>query len=110
MGTNPHITKDNIDKFLVEGLDPVHPGRILQRGMARQKDNIEALSHRSGIAVGTLQAILDGELPFVEETAEAIGKATSTNRRSWMNAQTLFDLGSERQKVAAESKGPRLGL
>jgi addiction module HigA family antidote len=85
---------------------PVHPGRILRRGLDARGLSANKLALALRVPSGRITGILNGKRGMTAETALRLARYIGNSAAFWMNLQTQYELAvAERQigrRVAAE--------
>jgi addiction module HigA family antidote len=81
---------------------PVHPGRVLRRGLDARRLSATALRTPSG----RITDVLNGKRGVSPETAMRLGRYFGDSARFWINLQTTYELAVAEaelgERIAAE--------
>ena len=88
---------------------PIHPGRILRRGLAARGMSASRLALALRVPSGRITSILNGRRAISADTALRLARHFGTSAQFWLNLQTRYDLTvAERDhgaRIAAEVEG-----
>ena len=88
---------------------PIHPGRILRRGLAARGMSANRLALALRVPSGRITSILNGRRAISADTALRLARHFGTSAQFWLNLQTRYDLTvAERDhgaRIAAEVEG-----
>lgn len=73
-------------------LAPVHPGKILLRGIKDYKLTVYRVAKDTGIPRSTLDAIVNERRPVSPENALRLARYFNTSPEYWINLQAGYDL------------------
>jgi len=87
-------------------MQPVHPGRILQRELSARDMSAEALASALRTDPAKISDVLSGASGITPETALRLGRYFGNSARFWLNLQSAYELaraeGELGARIAAE--------
>ena len=92
---------EGCDALGVHTMRPIHPGRILNRGMAARVLSANKLFLALRVPSGRITQILAGKHGISAETALWLAKYFGNSAQLWINLQSRYDLASVEQKIDA---------
>ena len=67
-----------------------HPGRYVQDILDEEHVTVEEYAKRLGMDAGTLEALVNGEIPMTLEIAEKLSNYIGTGVNLWLNLQKNY--------------------
>ncbi len=71
---------------------PIHPGRILKRGLAARGLSANKLALALRVPSGRITAMLNKKRAITPETALRLGRFFGNSAQFWLNLQARYDL------------------
>ena len=85
-------------------MQPIHPGRILQRELRARELSANQLALALRVPSGRITSLLNGKRSVTPDTALRLARYFGNSAQFWLNLQTRYDLVTTEAQIGERIK------
>ena len=85
-------------------MQPIHPGRILQRELRARELSANQLALALRVPSGRITSLLNGKRSVTPDTALRLARYFGNSAHFWLNLQTRYDLATTEAQIGERIK------